>query len=99
MVTNSDLAKKLILIVQTDVIKSYDYRAILIYEAIALALRLGYAAGFRIDPAEPDWPVAFIETPKGQISYHLEAHDQVWDGHTTDQKNLRILNFIASVAT
>ncbi len=53
-------------------------------------------AGIRFDPEEPDWPVAFIELPTGQISYHLEPHDIAWDKHTTEEKQIRILNYVAN---
>ena len=75
----------------------YENRAFFVYEAIALALQSGYKAGFRIDPKEPEWPVAFIELPTGQISYHLAQHNAAWDGHTTEQKRLRLLEFVANV--
>ena len=73
----------------------YQNRNLFTYELIAMALRHGYKAGIRIDPTEPEWPIAFIELPTGQISYHLKQHDVVWDDHTTEQKRLRILSFIA----
>lgn len=98
--TNSEklLAKKLIEVQYHDQKEYYANRNLFTYEAIALALRCGYKAGIRIDPAEPEWPVAFIELPSGQISYHLEQHPTAWDNHTTEQKRLRILEFIASAS-
>ena len=76
----------------------YSNRALYTYEAIALALQCGYEAGIRLDPAEPEWPAAFIELPTGQISYHLKQHSVAWDQHTTEQKRLRILEFVATVS-
>ena len=56
------------------------------------------------DSGTPDWPVVIIETPKGQMSWHIaredmplfngtqiEASDEVkWDGHTTEEKYERL---------
>jgi hypothetical protein len=72
---------------------NYDVRYVLVLEAVAMATQLGYQAGFRIDPAEPDWPVAYIELPTGQVSWHLPAHPVVWDGHTTPEKYARIRQY------
>ncbi|HET9890610.1 MAG TPA: hypothetical protein VFQ42_08930 [Mycobacterium sp.] len=68
----------------------YDVRYPLVFEAIHLALKLGYPAGIRIDPAEPEWPVAYIELPAGQVSWHMPQHPAEWDGHSTDEKYRRI---------
>lgn len=72
----------------------YAKRSKLIYEAIYLACALGYDVGFRIDPQEPDWPVAFIELPTGQVSWHLAQHSIPWDGHSTEEKFKRIEAFV-----
>lgn len=92
---NIKLSNKLLEIQREDQHERYKNRAFFLYEALALAISCGFKAGIRIDPKEPEWPVAFIELPTGQISYHLEQHDQPWDNHTTEQKMLRILQFIA----
>lgn len=56
------------------------------------------------DPQEPDWPVVYVDTPQGQMSWHLAptdldlyAHvpvvtpDRVtWDGHDTPEKYRRL---------
>lgn len=58
------------------------------------------------DPKLPDFPVIYIDTPAGQISYHIHPDnldlyadvEQVpgddpratWDGHDTDTKNQRL---------
>lgn len=58
------------------------------------------------DPAEPDWPVVTVETPAGQLSWHLDPADvdlfehvptvtaddprAAWDGHDTDTKYARL---------
>ena len=89
------LGALLMLIQQTDALKEYDARNAIIVAALGSATDLGYATGFRIDPAEPEWPVVFIELPEGQISYHLPQHVLPWDGHTIAEKNIRITQFIA----
>jgi hypothetical protein len=93
-----ELACKLGAILQAEAAQDYDYRNLLTHEAIALALRMNLNAGIRIDMAEPDWPVAYIELPQGQITYHLACHDVAWDGHTTEEKNQRIRQFIDAVS-
>jgi hypothetical protein len=75
--------------------ENYDIRNGLVLDAIVLARKVGYEAGFRIDPSEPDWPVAYIELPEGQVSWHLPAHPKEWDGHTTAEKYARIEKFSA----
>ncbi|MEV5140351.1 hypothetical protein AB0K71_05920 [Streptomyces syringium] len=56
------------------------------------------------DPNAPDWAVVIIETPSGQLSWHIAERDldlvehvmptnricRGWDGHTTDEKYERI---------
>lgn len=71
----------------------YGQRNKLIVAAVSVALSAGYEAGFRIDPANPAWPVAFIELPTGQISWHIPQHIQEWDNHTTEEKYTRIEAF------
>ncbi|MFD9815160.1 hypothetical protein [Streptomyces sp. NPDC059080] len=69
----------------------------------------GYVAMFggvlsHSDPTMPDWPVLYIESPKGQLSWHMRPGDRdifeglkvptvdgyPWDGHGTEEKYLRI---------
>lgn len=92
----TDLIKALLEIQFSDKEKYYDNRNLFTYKAIYLAKMCGMKAGIRFDPNEPGWPVAFIELPTGQISYHLEQHETEWDRHTTEEKQIRILNYIAS---
>lgn len=68
---------------------NYAVRNPLIIQAVSMALRLGMRAGFRLDPQEPEWPVAYIELPTGQVSWHLPQHSVAYDGHTTAQKYQR----------
>jgi len=82
----------------------YEPRYGLVLEAVALAHRLGYPAGFRIDPAEPEWPVAFIELPMedgthAQVSWHMPQHPIPYDGHTTSEKYARIDQWIRATLT
>lgn len=77
----------------------YEPRYGLVLDAVALAHRLGFPAGVRIDPASPDWPVAFIELPTGQVSWHLPAHPTAYDGHDTPEKYRRIDRWIRDVLT
>lgn len=57
------------------------------------------------DPDEPDWPVVYVETPEGQLSWHIHEDDldlfngvdirrgadaPAWDGHSTDEKYQRL---------
>lgn len=77
----------------------YVARYPLVYRALALALDIGHAAGVRIDPAEPDWPVVYIDLPTGQVSWHMPAFAIEYDGHTTDEKYQRIADYAASQAT
>lgn len=68
----------------------YAKRYVLLITAHMCALRCGIPSGFRIDPADPDWPVLFFELPTGQVSWHVEPHASVWDGHTNAEKHQRI---------
>ncbi|MBT2505132.1 hypothetical protein J7I98_04315 [Streptomyces sp. ISL-98] len=56
------------------------------------------------DPDAPDWAVVIVQTPAGQMSWHVTTRDMDlfehvprsypslpgWDGHTTDQKYERL---------
>lgn len=76
----------------------YSVRQRLVITAVAVAVGLGYQAGFRIDPKEPDWPVAYIELPDiGQVTWHLEKHTNEWDGHDTETKYERCRMFIETI--
>jgi len=61
----------------------------------------------RVHPAvwhtdDPDWPVVYISTPAGQLSWHINRLDldlfpplpsvdsSPWDGHDTDEKYARL---------
>jgi hypothetical protein len=65
------------------------------------------------DPDEPDWPVVYVTTPQGQLSWHLAKGDLdlfphvpvvaptevTWDGHDTPEKYRRLAALIAHHAT
>lgn len=53
------------------------------------------------DPAEPDWPVLYIQLPTGQVSWHVAPADMdlfchvpvgsaQWDGHDVEEKYRRL---------
>ncbi len=77
-----------------DAVRDYGMRNLYIYKALAESMELGYSAGIRLDPQEPEWPVAYIELPTGQVSWHLPQHIKEWDGYTTEEKYKRIQEFI-----
>jgi hypothetical protein len=73
--------------------QNYGKRLPLVYSALYYAQRLGYPCGIRLDPEQPGWPVAFIELPTGQVSWHIPQYPAVWDGHSTQEKFRRIAAF------
>ncbi|WP_097933350.1 MULTISPECIES: WDGH domain-containing protein [unclassified Streptomyces] len=78
----------------------YRERAHLV--ALLAALHPSYIG--HTDPTAPDWAVVIIETPAGQMSWHIAPRDmdlfthvqpvnricRGWDGHTTDEKYQRM---------
>lgn len=93
------LGRTLLAIARCDRQDPPDYagRYPLVFSAVLAALTVGYAAGIAIDPAEPDWPVAYIELPTGQVSWHMPAHGQPWDNHSTEEKYNRCHAYASSV--
>jgi len=79
---------------QVDTDQRYLVRNGLIYNALSVATRYGYPCGFAIDPAEPDWPVAYIDLPNGQVSWYLPAYPGQWDGHDAIAKSTRIRAYV-----
>jgi hypothetical protein len=67
------------------------------------------------DSDEPGWPVVYIHTPLGQMSWHISADDLdlfdhvlfaelddpavQWDGHTTEEKYERLQILTAALQT
>jgi hypothetical protein len=46
-----------------------------------MALEAGFKAGTGVDPDETKWPVIYVETPNGQVSWHIAESDAaVLDG-------------------
>lgn len=70
--------------------KAYSERYGYVIRAMALAEELGYRVGVRLDSAEPEWPVFYIELPTGQVSWHMPQHTEKWDGHDTKKKYRRV---------
>lgn len=79
--------------------RDYAIRDVFVYRAVALAKSLGLSTGFRMDPDEPAWPVAFIELPTGQVSWHMSEHVRAWDGHDHEEKQARLERFFETFAT
>lgn len=88
---SDELAEVLRLIEAHDT--DYEIRYPLVWRALSLALAAGYVAGVRIDPAEPDWPVVYIELPQGQTSWHMPQYPVEFDGHSTAEKYERVRAF------
>lgn len=85
---------------------AYRERAHLVALLAALhPAHIGYT-----DPTAIDWLVVTIETPTGQMSWHIAERDRdlfehvqlvpaehnVWDGHTTEQKYARMRRLTAN---
>ena len=75
--------------------QDYTERYPLVYLALAFATQLGFAAGVRIDPAEPTWPTVYIELPTGQVSWHMPEYPHATDGHPPDEKYRRCREYAA----
>lgn len=86
--------------------KAYGERA-----ALVAYLSATYPSVMLTDSAEPDWPIVFVSTPSGQMSWHVAKADlglfahvpattnPTWDGHTTEQKYERLAELTRTVAT
>lgn len=70
----------------------WHYQEIL--EALSYAEQCEFNAGIRFNPQFPEYPIAYIELPTGQVSWRLPAHEEPWDGHTPEQKQNRIRAYI-----
>jgi hypothetical protein len=90
------LATILKILLETIKLNDTDYpnRYGLVLRALTVAHNLGLGAGIRIDPEEPDWPVAYIELPTGQVSWHMPQHPVPFDGHDTEEKYRRIWEYV-----
>lgn len=77
--------------------KDYKARDIFIYRALAVAREENYKCGIKIDLAQSNWPLVFIEIPDfGQFSWHCQEFEGEWDGHTTEDKYDRLEKFVNS---
>jgi len=82
-------------IVQSD--QNYGLRTVLVYKALYLACALGFKCGIRTDENEPNFPVVVIELPGyGEVAWHCQGCDLVYDGHSTEEKFKRIDQFVSS---
>lgn len=74
-----------------------------------MAVQRGWDAFLAADDQEPGWHVVFLETPRGQLSWHVPERDlslfsdlrvsdrpsrMSWDGHTTPEKYQRLLDLM-----
>lgn len=69
-----------------------------------------YPATIGQDPAEPEYAVVYVQTPHGQLSWHIAPGDMdlfghveldgetIWDGHTTEAKYERLGALTRSLA-
>lgn len=58
------------------------------------------------EQSSPDWPVVIIDSPAGQLSWHVHVREihlfrhlprragRKWDGHSTDEKNRRLHDLV-----
>jgi hypothetical protein len=86
--------------------KAYRERADLVAYLAAC-----YPSAILTDAAEPDWPIVYIQTPAGQLSWHVARTDigafahvpptdeATWDGHDTPEKYRRLAELVRTVAT
>lgn len=77
--------------------------------ALVALLAAIYPSWFGSDPKEPDYPVIYVQTEAGQLSWHISRDDmdlfahvtlineEPWDGHSTDEKYDRIKNLIKEI--
>lgn len=77
----------------------YAERNAIVLAFAHMAELMGWEVGRGTDVSEPDWPVLFIDTPAGQVSWHFRAEDMpstmpwyqgIWDGHTDAEKYDRL---------
>lgn len=97
MTISQSLAREQLATVLLDIERNdtnYTVRYPLVFRALALAPQAGFLAGVRVDEKEQEWPVAYIELPTGQVSWHVPQHLMEWDGHTTEAKYDRIRRWV-----
>lgn len=83
----------------------YADRNNLVQLCALLAAKCGYQAGVRIPVEDSEWPVVTIKLPDvGEVAWHVKDTDLflgvttnvVYDGHTNEEKEQRIKNFIGA---
>lgn len=74
---------------------NYSVRDGLLFEAMKLARAAGFQTSIYIDDKEgPNWPCFAIVLPQvGQVSWHMKNEIVQYDGHTTEEKLKRCLQF------
>lgn len=78
---------------ENDEKRRYD----LVIHAMDLARQKGYDVGIRIDHSKPEWPVIYIELPTGQVSWHIPQHRHEYDGHSPEEKFVRINSYVLPI--
>lgn len=77
----------------------YRERNAMVVAFADLARRRGWSVGRIEDDEALDWPILAVETPEGQVSWHLPKAEfpnwtglvaTRWDGHTTEEKYERL---------
>jgi hypothetical protein len=52
----------------------------LVVQAFASAMeQAGRHVAWGVDESEPDWPVLYIETPAGQVSWHIPKAERIYE--------------------
>ncbi len=75
---------------------NYSVREGLVYQALATAKALGYAAGIRVDPKDRAWPIVCITLPDGlgEVSWHCPAYTTPYQGYDTKEKYERTRAYV-----
>ncbi len=79
--------------------EEYAVRNAEIWRALNYATRLGYPCGVAPTQNDTEWPVAYIDLPTGQISWHMPPYDTPWDQHDGDEKRRRIHAYLNPTST
>ena len=57
----------------------YGERNLIAQAFAAVMEELGYHVAWGVDPAEPDWPVLYVETEHGQVSWHIPKAERIFE--------------------
>lgn len=84
----------------SDVDRAYAERNACVFAFAHMAEAAGWPVGLLDDAEAEGWPVIVIETPRGQVSWHVprdelpvdrfDVYCPEWDGHTTREKYNRL---------